>query len=232
VLWWRHPEPLVCGVRGHILDPAPSRRVTAGERTLVPCLRCDAYVDVDALNVEVGGQAPRHGDELRAAIILRVISIERAVHAVLFGIAAVGLFLLESNLGGLQASARFLVRNAASGIAGPAQLASRDVLTRQMARLISLNGHTLALLAVTSTVYAVLEGTEAVGLWYEKRWAEYLTALATAGFLPFEINELAKRVTTVRAGALVINLAVLAWLVWKKELFGIARLRRRELPSA
>jgi uncharacterized membrane protein (DUF2068 family) len=76
-------------------------------------------------------------------------------------------------------------------------------------------------LTVTATVYAVVEGVEAVGLWFERRWAEYLTALATAGFLPFEVRELIRRVTVVRVGALVVNLAVLAWLVWRKRLFGI-----------
>ena len=36
-------------------------------------------------------------------------------------------------------------------------------------------------LAVTAVIYAVVEGVEAVGLWRERRWAEYLTAIATAG---------------------------------------------------
>ncbi len=70
-------------------------------------------------------------------------------------------------------------------------------------------------------IYAVVEGVEAVGLWRERRWAEYLTAAATVGFLPFEIIELSKRVTAFRIGALALNLAVLAWLVWNKRLFGI-----------
>ena len=67
----------------------------------------------------------------------------------------------------------------------------------------------------------MVEGTEAVGLWYEQRWAEYLTALATAGFLPFEVHELTNRVSVLRVSALVINLAVLVYLVWRKHLFGI-----------
>ncbi len=70
-------------------------------------------------------------------------------------------------------------------------------------------------------VYAVVESTEAVGLWHEKRWAEYLTVVATAGFLPFEILELLDRVTVLRVGALVVNLAVLVYLVWAKHLFGL-----------
>jgi uncharacterized membrane protein (DUF2068 family) len=55
----------------------------------------------------------------------------------------------------------------------------------------------------------------------DKRWAEYLTAVATAGFLPFEIKALVDRVTVLRVATLVINVAILAWLLWRKHLFGI-----------
>jgi uncharacterized membrane protein (DUF2068 family) len=81
---------------------------------------------------------------------------------------------------------------------------------------------TLVVLIVISLVYTVLELVEAIGLWHERRWAEYLTAIATAGFLPFEIIELTRRVTVIRVGALVINLLILFWLLYRKRLFGIA----------
>jgi uncharacterized membrane protein (DUF2068 family) len=67
-----------------------------------------------------------------------------------------------------------------------------------------------------------LELVEAIGLWHERRWAEYLTVVATSGLLPFEILEITKRVTVVRVGALIINLAIVAWLLYRKRLFGIA----------
>ena len=67
----------------------------------------------------------------------------------------------------------------------------------------------------------MVEGSEAVGLWLEKRWAEYLTAVATAGFLPFEIRELIDRITALRVVAFVVNVAILMYLVWAKRLFGI-----------
>src|SRR5207253_9918040 len=79
----------------------------------------------------------------------------------------------------------------------------------------------LRLLAATAAVYCIVEAVEAVGLWRERRWAEYLTAVATAGFLPFEIDELTKRVTALRVGALVVNVAILVWLVRRKHLFGV-----------
>ena len=93
--------------------------------------------------------------------------------------------------------------------------------TETINQFLNLREHTLLVLGFTATAYAVVEGVEAVGLWLERRWAEYLTAIATAGFLPFEIHELMKRVTVLRITALVVNLAILVYLVWRKRLFGI-----------
>jgi len=51
--------------------------------------------------------------------------------------------------------------------------------------------------------------------------AEYLTALATAGFLPFEIYELVGKVTVLRLAAMAINLVVLVYLRNRRVLLGI-----------
>ena len=67
----------------------------------------------------------------------------------------------------------------------------------------------------------MLEGVEAVGLWYAKRWAEYLTFIATIIFIPYEIDELIKSVTTLKALAFVINVAVAVYLLYAKRLFGL-----------
>jgi len=71
-------------------------------------------------------------------------------------------------------------------------------------------------------VYVVLEGAGAFALWRERRRAEYLTSIATAGFLPFEFIELTDRITVIRVGALAVNLLILGWLAWRKKLFGVA----------
>jgi uncharacterized membrane protein (DUF2068 family) len=70
-------------------------------------------------------------------------------------------------------------------------------------------------------VYAAVEGIEAVGLWYQKRWAEYLTFLVTSSLLPLEIYEIATRATVFKVIAFVINVAVVAYLLYAKRLFGI-----------
>ncbi len=67
----------------------------------------------------------------------------------------------------------------------------------------------------------LIELVEGVGLWYAKRWAEYLTVVATAAFLPLEIRELAEKVTGLRIGALVFNVLAVLYLLWAKRLFGL-----------
>jgi uncharacterized membrane protein (DUF2068 family) len=69
--------------------------------------------------------------------------------------------------------------------------------------------------------YAVLEGVEAVGLWYQKRWAEYLTFVATILFLPYEVYELSRSVSAFKAVAFVVNIAIAVYLLYAKRLFGL-----------
>ncbi len=73
----------------------------------------------------------------------------------------------------------------------------------------------LRLVGAGAFLYAALFLTEGTGLWLQKRWAEYLTVVATASFIPFEIFELTRKLSFPRAGALVINALVLAYLIYR-----------------
>jgi uncharacterized membrane protein (DUF2068 family) len=79
--------------------------------------------------------------------------------------------------------------------------------------------------ALTFT-YAAICLVEGTGLMLEKRWAEYFTVSLTILALPWECFELAKEVTAVRVSLLIINLLVLAYLVWF-----LRRQRRREVSA-
>ena len=199
--------------------------VSCGEgRRFARCLRCDAWVAADPAWATVDTlpdlddlALPRRGKALRDALVLRAIAIDRAIHAVLFALIAVVVLVVETHLGAIQRD----VQNFLNAVAGTGQGASRSFLARELQRVVHLRRGGLQIVFVTACVYAVVEAVEAVGLWRERRWAEYLTALATAGFLPFEINELAKQVTLGRILALVVNVAILVYLVRNKHLFGI-----------
>ncbi len=70
-------------------------------------------------------------------------------------------------------------------------------------------------LGIASIVYGLLFATEGIGLWMEKRWAEYLTTIATASLIPFEVYELYRRMTVPRLLALVVNIGVVMYLVYR-----------------
>jgi uncharacterized membrane protein (DUF2068 family) len=63
--------------------------------------------------------------------------------------------------------------------------------------------------------YAALFTVEGIGLWRERRWGEWLTVVATTSFIPFELYELLKRATAVRAAFVVVNVAIVVYLVWR-----------------
>lgn len=69
-------------------------------------------------------------------------------------------------------------------------------------------------LAGFAALYAALRFVEAYGLWFERRWAEWLAAVSGGVYVPIEIYELTQHVTWLRVGALVINLLVVAYMVW------------------
>ncbi|MDB4907869.1 MAG: hypothetical protein JWO05_2653 [Gemmatimonadetes bacterium] len=68
-------------------------------------------------------------------------------------------------------------------------------------------------IAVGAFGYALLLLVEGVGLWLAKRWAEYLTVVVTASFIPFELVALTYRVTAIRALMLVVNAVIVVYLL-------------------
>ena len=83
--------------------------------------------------------------------------------------------------------------------------------------------HRLREIGFATFAYSGLALTEGIGLLLEKVWAEYLTLVLTISFLPWELYELVRRPSWFRLGLLVINLAVLWYLVW---------LLKRKRPSS
>ena len=68
-------------------------------------------------------------------------------------------------------------------------------------------------LSIGTFFYSALLLTEGVGLALRQRWAEYVTIVTTASLLPLEIYEISRRVTTGRIVLLLINIAVVIYLV-------------------
>ena len=84
-----------------------------------------------------------------------------------------------------------------------------------LVHLLTVDERTLRLLSVGSFLYAALFYTEGFGLFFDKRWAEYLTIVTTAGLIPFEVFELHLHVTAIKVWVLIANVAIVAYLVWR-----------------
>ena len=70
-------------------------------------------------------------------------------------------------------------------------------------------------LGLGSMLYAGLFLTEGIGLWLEKRWAEWLTLIITSSLIPFEIYEIYRHTTAIKIAVLLINVAIVAYLFYR-----------------
>lgn len=76
-------------------------------------------------------------------------------------------------------------------------------------------------LAALAMAYAALRFVEAYGLWFARRWGEWVAVLSGGIYVPVEIYELSRGFSAIKLAALVLNALVVAYM-WHL-------LRRREV---
>ena len=86
-------------------------------------------------------------------------------------------------------------------------------LDEAVSKIASLPPNKLKDLGFGSFVYAALFLTEGIGLWLRKPWAEWFTTIMTASLIPLEIYEIIHHPTLSKVVVLVINLAVVVYLI-------------------
>lgn len=77
-----------------------------------------------------------------------------------------------------------------------------------------LSDNRLLGLAAGAALYSVARFIEAYGLWFARRWAEWFAAISAGIYVPFEIFELYERVSWLSLGALAINVAIVAIMLY------------------
>jgi uncharacterized membrane protein (DUF2068 family) len=232
-----HWELLVCGIRGHELIGTDAAALRAEDALFARemdgtrwhrCLRCDSWLPFPT-PLEAARRYPPEREEielplrgrpLRDKIVLRLIAIDRAVHFVVLAALAVAVFLVASNEQELRDRFYAILSAIHGGVGGPTG-ESNGAFLHRIDDLLSLPRGRLHLVGVVLAAYAVLEAVEAVGLWMQKRWAEYLTLIATSALLPLEIYELVRGISAFKVIALVVNIAVVIYLLFAKRLFGL-----------
>ena len=82
-----------------------------------------------------------------------------------------------------------------------------------LTKLTRLDNQRLEAISAGTFFYSALLLTEGVGLFFRKRWAEYLTIFVTASLVPLEIYEVVKEFSLTRVVVLVINVVVVVYLI-------------------
>jgi uncharacterized membrane protein (DUF2068 family) len=231
-----HWELLVCGLAGHELIGLDARALRPADAVVVRegdgvrwhrCLRCDSWLPLappaaPARELPPGRdeiELPLRGRPLRDKIVLRLIAVNRALHFLGLALLAAAILLFSAN----RADLRHVVVRVVADVTGESAggPAAPHGLRHRVDELFSLRSSRLHLFAAVALAYALVEGIEAVGLWYGRRWAEYLTLIVTASLLPVEVYEISHHATPFKVAAFIVNVAVVAYLLYAKRLFGV-----------
>jgi uncharacterized membrane protein (DUF2068 family) len=224
----KNRELKACGRHGHVTYAPTEADLAArlrGETALGEawrCLRCGDWVLGEPASSGPADQAPvpARGKALRQLTILRVLAVERVIRALVLIAAAYGVYRFESAQKALRGSFGNLLPSLRPVADQLGVDLDHSAILRAATTALHAGHTTLNLVAIGLLAYGLLEGVEGVGLWLAKRWAEYLTVIATAAFLPYEISELLKSVTATKLVAFAINVLAVVYLILAKRLFG------------
>jgi uncharacterized membrane protein (DUF2068 family) len=224
-------ELFTCGWRDHVLVGLDAAEVTDADPVLVReydglrwyhCLRCGSWIAKHApekptrqrVPVRDDVELPLRGPLLRDRYVLRLIALDRAVHVTLLTALALVIFFFVGNHAALQRDYTQIVQ----AFGGPSR--AHPFLGR-FQHYFTITPRHLDETGLGVAAFAALEAVEMVGLWFAKRWAEYLTFIATAALLPLEVYELSSGVSALKLVTFIVNLAIALYLVWAKRLFGL-----------
>jgi len=170
---------------------------------------------MDSLNQQ---SAPRHHDRF-----IQAIAAFKFLKTILFLLAALGA------VGLMQENIADQARDWASDLAFTS---GQRLVPQVIAMITGLSRSKIGALGLVALFYAALFATEGVGLWRERRWAEYLTVVATGSLIPFEIWEVVRHPTPVRFAVLASNVLVVLYLIYRLRRPRRERTGATPLPNA
>lgn len=136
---------------------------------------------------------------------LLLIAFFKFVKGILLVLLAIGLL-------------HFLHRDVAEAVAHLAEMLRINPGNHRLGQLLekaqSINDAKLKLISALTFAYSGLFFVEGFGLYFEQRWAEYLTIIATSSLLPVELFELIKHPSWIKAATVAINVTIIAYLIW------------------
>lgn len=218
-----------CGRRGHVTYAPDEPELRQALHVATPvgdawrCLRCGDFVVGEPKQSGPADHAPPvlRGRALRDMVILRLLAAERVLRGLIVLLAAYGVYKVRNNRGSIQKAFEDdipLIKPLADKFHWNVEDSS---MVHTIRTFLEASTGTLTWVAIGLLVYGILQFVEGTGLWLLKRWGEYFAVVATSLGLPIEIYELTEKITWLRVGALIINIAAVVYLLVTKRLFGI-----------
>jgi uncharacterized membrane protein (DUF2068 family) len=124
-----------------------------------------------------------------------------------------GLLLLAMALGALHLLHKDVAYQVRTWVAQLRVDPDNRLVDKAIGLLIPLDDRHLRAISAGTFFYAALLLTEGIGLLLRRRWAEYLTVVVTGSFIPLELYELWRHLTVTRLAIIVINVAIVRYLV-------------------
>jgi uncharacterized membrane protein (DUF2068 family) len=137
--------------------------------------------------------------------MLRTIALYKLLKVVILLLAAWG----EIRLHDSTLSAKLL-----SWAANRPQGLEHDLVTRALSWFSGLSESRVHALRFVTLTYAAVFAVEGIGLWMQRRWAEWLTTLITASLIPLEIWELIHQPSIGAVLVLIANILIAGYLYW------------------
>jgi uncharacterized membrane protein (DUF2068 family) len=218
-----------CARKGHITYAPDEPRLHARLQTSTAvgtawrCLRCGDFVLGEPHGRGPAAEAPLvpRGRALRDLFILRFLAVERVLRGVLVILAAWAVWKFSNS----QDAVRRLFEDDLTVFRPVAHHFGYDLdhspVVDTIQKTFDYKKSTLHEVAAGLLGYALIETVEGVGLWFGKRWAEYLAVVATAAFLPIEVYELTEKTSWFKIGTLALNVLAVLYILIGKRLFGL-----------
>lgn len=221
----------MCARVGHVLVGTDAATITADDALVVcqidanrrshRCLRCDAWMMLPT-PANPGSRAaetrseitlPTRGRPLKSRYILRLIALTRAFNVLVLLLVLGGVIAVLIN--------QTALRDSLTSGASTLQAVIGGQTVHDLEGLLSGSAGPLWLIAVGVFALVLVESAEGVGLWRATRWGEYLTFVMTTLLLVPEGFELASSASPGTIVGMVINVAVVVYLLVSKRLFGL-----------
>jgi uncharacterized membrane protein (DUF2068 family) len=140
----------------------------------------------------------------RDALVLTLIAVFKMVKSLLLLILGLGLLRLF----------REEQHQALRGIIDQVRPDSHNHwINLLLERVFALPPSKVRTLSIGTFIYSALFGTESIGLFLQKTWAEWMVVITTGGLIPLEIYEVYQNPTLLRIAILVINIATMIYLL-------------------